>query len=165
MTVTGEAPARFSYTWDDLATVVGVIDLAARDGVYMPGTSFEWRHTWIPLTAAAAKSHGHGKVPKGWHAPSGGGEAKPEVGLGMRVRVTSGYHAGEQGHVVALDDKSATIEDASGARRTTLAALLQPTSKPGKAVTPAKAPEPSLTDHQRQAGSCGSTLRGWARGP
>jgi hypothetical protein len=77
-----------TYGWGDLAAVIelaarpkgtdltGVVDLAARNGVHIPGTDFNWKHTYIPLTPAAAASHFRGHVPKGWHPPGGGGGAK-----------------------------------------------------------------------------------------
>ena len=40
-----------TVTWDDLSAVV---DLAARDGVHIPGTDYNWWHTWKPRTPEAA---------------------------------------------------------------------------------------------------------------
>jgi hypothetical protein len=67
-----------AYTWDDLARV---IELAARDGHHIPGTDYEWKHDYIPLTHSAAASHFRGKVPEGWSAPSGG-KAEPPARTG-----------------------------------------------------------------------------------
>ncbi|HEY2087002.1 MAG TPA: hypothetical protein VGH54_13410, partial [Mycobacterium sp.] len=39
-------------------------------GHHIPGTPFDWRHPWVPLTPVAAKSHFHGKVPDRWHQES-----------------------------------------------------------------------------------------------
>ena len=86
-------------TWDDLAAVV---DLTGDGhGNHIPGTPDEWRHGYIPLTPAAAKSHGHGKVPKGWHAPLGGGNGDAKTisaepasrAAKVSAQSTSGTHA------------------------------------------------------------------------
>ena len=71
------------YDWNDLALV---IEFAARDGHHVPGTDYDWRHNYVPLTEAAAKSHGHGKVPKGWSAPSETGKREAPTHTGL-------YHA------------------------------------------------------------------------
>lgn len=60
-----------AVTWDDLA---GVLDLASAGGHHVPGTGYDWRHTWIPLTESAARSHFGGKVPEGWSPGKGGGK-------------------------------------------------------------------------------------------
>lgn len=138
--------AAASWTWDDLA---GVVDLAAQNGVHIPGSDYNWRHTWIPLTPVAAASHFRGKIPSSWH-PQGGSAGG--VKLGTHVRVTSGYHAGKQGHVVALEGKNATIEDSGGARRVTSASLLEPTGQPGKAVAAPRAPESPITEAAAKQG-------------
>ena len=72
MTATAD-DLRHALSWDE---VMAVVELAARDGVHIPGTDYNWWHTWKPRTPEAAASHGHGKIPKGWHAPSGGGAGR-----------------------------------------------------------------------------------------
>lgn len=39
-------------------------------GHHIPGTPFDWRHPWVPLTPVAAKAHFRGKVPGSWHRES-----------------------------------------------------------------------------------------------
>ena len=79
--------AAASWTWDDLA---GVVDLAAQNGVHIPGSDFNWRHTWIPLTPTAAASHFHGKIPSSWHASGGGGSgaAEPKTARDVRTAIS-----------------------------------------------------------------------------
>ena len=78
MTMTETATAGVSRsTWAEVADVIELagqlqlIELASQNGIHTKGTPYEWEHGYIPLTPAAAASHGHGKVPKGWHAPGG----------------------------------------------------------------------------------------------
>jgi hypothetical protein len=63
------------YDWDDLAAVIEMTGDAQHR--HIPGSPDEYRHGYIPLTPAAAKSHGHGKVPKGWRAPGGSKNESP----------------------------------------------------------------------------------------
>lgn len=39
-------------------------------GHHIPGTPFDWRHPWVPLTPVAAKAHFRGNVPGSWHQES-----------------------------------------------------------------------------------------------
>jgi len=78
MTMTETATAGVSRsTWAEVADVIELagqlqlIELASQNGIHTKGTPYEWEHGYIPLTPVAAASHGHGKVPKGWHAPGG----------------------------------------------------------------------------------------------
>ena len=108
MTVTGD-DLRHALSWDE---VTAVVELAARNGVHIPGTSFNWEHTYIPLTPAAAASHGHGKIPKGWHAPSGGGggrsaaSAKAHATASATARKTAAKAAPAE---AAAEDKSMAL--------------------------------------------------------
>jgi len=78
MTMTETATAGVSRsTWAEVADVIELagqlqlIELASQNGIHTKGTPYEWEHGYIPLTPVAAASHGHGKVPKDWHAPGG----------------------------------------------------------------------------------------------
>ena len=51
--------------------------------------------------------------------------------------MTSGYHAGKEGHIVSHETGgNTTLEQSNGARITTGAHLLEPTGKPSKAIPP-----------------------------
>jgi hypothetical protein len=65
---------------------------AAVGGHHVPGTSYEWRHGWEPLTLHAAKSHHHGRVPPYWHPP-GAGPGEHRVSGTMKH---GDWHAGHQ---------------------------------------------------------------------
>jgi hypothetical protein len=66
-----------SYDWDDLCAVIALTGDA--NHIHIPGSPMEWRHDYVPIAESAARSHGHGKVPKGWKAPSGGARAGKAV--------------------------------------------------------------------------------------
>ena len=82
------------------------------------------------------------KAAREWIAKAEQAPATPEVGT--HVRVTGGYHKGQEGHVAALDGKNATIEDAKGNRRLTAASLLEPTGKPAKTMAAPRPPDKPL---------------------
>lgn len=48
---------------------VTAVGLASANGHHVPGTDYEWKHGYIPLTHAAGKSHFKGKAPEGWTPP------------------------------------------------------------------------------------------------
>jgi hypothetical protein len=94
-----------AYSWDDLAVLAGrYVELASANGHHVPGSDYEWKHNYVPLTHAAASSHFKGSVPKSWHAPSGRG-AKAG-GAGKASGVPSGPHPADR-LTVASNPKAA----------------------------------------------------------
>lgn len=95
-------------TWDDVALVLEMTGDA--NHIHIPGSPYEWKHPYIPISEAAARSHGGGKVPKGWKAPSGGGAGKGKTaptsydvnGIAAKVsKVDARYRASAAiGHVI-----------------------------------------------------------------
>jgi predicted RNA methylase len=74
-----------------------VLERAAAGGHHVPGTGYDWRHGWEPLTAHAAESHYHGRIPARWHPHSGGGGtavARPD--RDVQAAVTAVREAVEQ---------------------------------------------------------------------
>ena len=100
---------RYARSWDEVAAVVemaGQLELTG-DGHdhHIPGTPFEWRHPWVPLTPAAAKSHGHGKIPKGWTAPSGGGGVRSAASEKAHATASATARRTAAEHVKAPPDR------------------------------------------------------------
>jgi HK97 family phage prohead protease len=64
---------------------------AAAGGHHVPGTGYDWRHGWEPLTFTAAQSHYHNRVPQHWAPPAGapGERASGKMAYGD-------WHAGHQ---------------------------------------------------------------------
>ena len=89
----GMKPADFyaSVTWDDVARVVELTGDA--DHRHIPGSPFEWKHPYIPLTEAAAESHAGKSGGKGT-GKSGGSSKGGGLLKGMRTETRGGrtYH-------------------------------------------------------------------------
>jgi hypothetical protein len=82
-----------SYDWRDVLNVIALTGDA--NHIHIPGSPYEWKHPYVPISETAAKSHGGGKVPKGWKAPSAGGKtagAKVPSGSGGGLRGLAARH-------------------------------------------------------------------------
>lgn len=102
---------QFSYGWDDVLRVIEMTGDARHR--HIPGSPYDYRHNYVPLTHAAASSHFKGSIPKSWHPASGGGKAEKAlhpVGAGGLPK-GHGVKAGDavRGHHSVYGDFSGTV--------------------------------------------------------